>query len=146
MNKQQKAWAEKHLKNLTYSQVGKKYKGHPNFFGILSAWSETHRPSEASVKPVVAQTPEKQQTPSKPPVKAKTVKITLKEYILKYLSENLPNYVHKGEIENKIRGLGFLAETTGRKCRELEAEGKIISIKNDKGQVSYRYNNFDSYK
>lgn len=65
--------------------------------------------------------------------------MSLKSLILNLLTERYPNYVHKGEIGRKaVLDWGFENENCGRRCRELENEGKIEADYNSKGCVLYR--------
>lgn len=61
---------------------------------------------------------------------------SLKSKILNYLEGK--DFVHSGEIERFGLELGKKASNAGRRCRELENEGKIIKQLNSKGEVLYK--------
>lgn len=46
-------------------------------------------------------------------------------------------YVHKGQIESRVKEWGYLAETGDRECRRLANEG-LIERKEWKGSVTYK--------
>ena len=48
-------------------------------------------------------------------------------------------FVHKAELEDYARQLGYLADNCGRRLRELEAEGTLIGRLNEHGVKEYRY-------
>jgi len=92
MTPEQKKWAEENLTNLTYSEVGRKYKGHPNFFSILSAWSETH-----SIQQKLPETPKIEPERTKQPEvkdyanQGREKKISQADKLLELLSDYQPH-------------------------------------------------------
>lgn len=71
--------------------------------------------------------------------------IGLKERNLNFLKRwyevDKNKWFHKGELCDKARELGYLPETCGRRLRELEEEGFIIS-RSDKNikSIEYQFN------
>lgn len=69
--------------------------------------------------------------------------MALKKIILNILYDQLTDpqtegWIHKGQIEKEMMERGFMGDTTSRRLRELEAEGKIES-KPYNGSKKYRY-------
>ena len=66
--------------------------------------------------------------------------MSLKSRILELLEKRYPNWVHKGEIGRlAVIDWGYENENCGRRCRELENEGRIEHDYNSKGCVLYRF-------
>lgn len=67
--------------------------------------------------------------------------MSLKEQIKQYLKDNYPRVVHKGTLGKlAVNEWGRENENMGRRCRELENEGKIIKVYNKKNEVQYQWN------
>lgn len=65
--------------------------------------------------------------------------MSLKLLITDYCRANWPNFVHKGTLGRKaILEWHYENENLGRRCRELENEGKLEK-RIIKGCVEYRY-------
>ncbi len=63
----------------------------------------------------------------------------LKKMILNHLIDNYPRVVHKGEICKKaVDEWDYETDNAGRKCRELENEGKIEKVADKKGYAQYQ--------
>lgn len=62
---------------------------------------------------------------------------SLKNKILQRLKD-FGAWVHKGQIETRVKEWGFLADNGNRRCRELCEDG-LIEKKEEKGSVWYRY-------
>lgn len=66
--------------------------------------------------------------------------MSLKSIIEHYVEKNYPRAVHKGEIGRKaVMEWGYENENSGRRCRELENEGILEKIYNEKHEVMYRF-------
>ncbi len=66
--------------------------------------------------------------------------MSLKSIITNYVASNYPRAVHKGEIGRKaVLEWGYENENSGRRCRELENDGILERVENEKGEVMYRY-------
>jgi hypothetical protein len=69
--------------------------------------------------------------------------MSLKDRIYNYTQKvyeiNPNQWIPKGFLEDGGKKMGYLGETTGRKCRELELEGKIQVRYNEKGHALYKY-------
>ena len=65
--------------------------------------------------------------------------MSLKNEIITFLSRQYPRIIHSGEIERFAMDMGYKASNSGRRCRELEVDGKIEVFYNDKHEAQYRY-------
>lgn len=66
--------------------------------------------------------------------------MSLKSKILDYLKQEYPRIVHKGEIGRKaVLEWGYENENAGRRCRELENEGVILKVPNEKHEAQYQW-------
>lgn len=64
---------------------------------------------------------------------------SLRARIMLYIKEKYPRLVHGGELERLGMDLGYKASNAGRRCRELEEEGKIMAIYNGRREVMYQW-------
>ena len=55
----------------------------------------------------------------------RTVKTRIFHYLLKWYRIDPNHWVHKDDIEQKVKGAGFLAETGNRTLRKMVEEGTI---------------------
>ena len=61
----------------------------------------------------------------------------LKAQVLQFIENYSPGWVHGGSVEDFGISLGYKGSNAGRRCRELENEGKI-ERKLEKGKVWYK--------
>lgn len=66
--------------------------------------------------------------------------MSLKQTILEYIKSEYPKVVHKGELlKMSVNYWHYETENAGRRCRELENEGKIVKIPHPKGEAQYQW-------
>ncbi len=65
---------------------------------------------------------------------------SLRNKIIEYLQSKWPEVIHKGELGRiAVNDWGYENENMGRRCRELEEEGIIKRIYDQKGRAMYQY-------